>query len=126
MLITIKNNGKGAQGVYANGSTKPEFIRSGGSKRLTVTEEELERIVRIRTLAVRRHEGEDPAKVDDAGVIIPTVETDAADLVPEGDDTVEHPVLDEGDDEGENTGGQQASSVDDKPWEKPGRGSKKK
>lgn len=126
MLITVKNNGKAAQGVYANGSTKPEFIRSGGSKRLTVTEAELERIVRVRTLAVRRHEGEDPAKADDAGTPIPTVETKQADLVPEGDDTVEHPVLDEGDDEGE---GGEPSPVDEpgaKPWEKPSRGSKKK
>lgn len=129
MLITVKNNGKGAQGVYANGSQKAEFIRSKGSKRLTVTDEELARILRIPTLAVRKHEAEDAGEVDagnDDGKPLATTGDDSPDLGTDAGDEVQHPVLEDADDEGE--AGDPPAPVDgSKPWEKPkASGSKKK
>lgn len=126
MLITVKNIGKGAQGVYANGSAKPQFIPSKGSKRLTVNEDELARIERIRTLVVVKHNGEVQANANKGGPELPLDSNDGADLDNVGENDsgqVEHPVLEgEGDDAGD-------PPVDDagaKPWEKPKSGTKRK
>lgn len=123
MLITVKNNGKGSQGIYANGETKATFVPPKGSKRFTIADEaELERIRRIPTLVIIEHkDGEDEPLKDDGSNsdVLTTTGNDGPDL----GDTVEHPVLDTGDN------GDAADQPEgaDKPWEAPApKGGKKK
>jgi hypothetical protein len=112
MLVTIKNTGKGSQGIYANGAKKPFFLLPGRARRFTLSEVELERARRVRTLTVVVHDDANAADLDDsAGDTQPNAESESGlDL---SSSEVQHPVL-ETEDEG--PGEAPAPVVEPTPW----------